>query len=147
MGYWLSGLVPSETRHSNELLIEQYTTLRRQIPLMYALMFINVLFLGIDTFRDVPLGMSFGIPLALSASIVARAVIWVRRRAIIATPRAAVFGRRSNPQRVHSALRIRWRHQLLLLPSGTSARRLFRSLVRHYAGNSSAPGFPKLVLD
>ena len=88
MGDWLSGLVPSETRHSNELLIEQYTTLRRQIPLMYALMFINVLFLGIDTFRDVPLGMSFGIPLALSASIVARAVIWVRRRAIIATPKA-----------------------------------------------------------
>jgi len=83
---WLSSLLPNKRRHSSELLIEQYATLRRQIPLMYALMFINVLFLGIDTFRDVPLGMSFGIPVALSAAIVARAVIWVRRRAIVATP-------------------------------------------------------------
>lgn len=83
---WLSNLFPSTTRQSSELLIEQYTTLRRQIPLMYALMFINVLFLGIDTFRDVPFGMSFGIPIALAAAIVTRALIWLRRQSIIATP-------------------------------------------------------------
>jgi predicted signal transduction protein with EAL and GGDEF domain len=41
---WLSSLLPNKRRHSSELLIEQYATLRRQIPLMYALMFINVLF-------------------------------------------------------------------------------------------------------
>lgn len=84
---WLYSLLPSTTRQSSELLVEQYTTLRCQIPLMYALMFINVLFLGIDTFRDVPFGMSFGIPIALSAAIVARAAIWVRRRSIIAAPK------------------------------------------------------------
>jgi diguanylate cyclase (GGDEF)-like protein len=84
---WFSNLFPSTTRQSSELLIEQYTTLRRQIPLMYALMFINVLFLGIGTFHDVPLGMSFGIPIALAAAIVARALIWLRRQSLIATPR------------------------------------------------------------
>jgi diguanylate cyclase (GGDEF)-like protein len=54
---------------------------------MYALMFINVVFLGIETFRAVPFGISFGIPVALSAVIVVRALLWFRRRSIVATPR------------------------------------------------------------
>jgi diguanylate cyclase (GGDEF)-like protein len=87
MAGWLFDLMPNSERQSGELLTEQYTTLRRQIPLMYALMFINVLFLGIETFRDVPLGMSFGIPMALSAAIVGRTIIWVRRRSIVAMPK------------------------------------------------------------
>ncbi len=83
---WLPEL---KTRHlpaSNELLYEQYTTLRRQIPLMYALMFINVLFLGIESFRDVPFGMSFGIPILLAIAIIARAAVWMRRRSTVAQP-------------------------------------------------------------
>ncbi|WP_260598566.1 putative bifunctional diguanylate cyclase/phosphodiesterase [Sphingomonas endolithica] len=72
---------------SDEFLLEQYVTLRRQIPLMYALMFINVLFLGFESFRDVPLGMSFGIPTLVSIAIIVRAALWVRRRSISAAPR------------------------------------------------------------
>jgi diguanylate cyclase (GGDEF)-like protein len=71
---------------SDSLLVEQYITLRRQIPLMYTLMFINVIFLGIATFQDVPLGMSFGVPAALSIAIVARTVLWLRRRSFVPQP-------------------------------------------------------------
>ncbi|GGE78370.1 putative bifunctional diguanylate cyclase/phosphodiesterase [Sphingomonas prati] len=71
---------------SNEFVLEQYRALRRQIPLMYALMFINVLFLGIATFHDVPFGMSFGIPVLLSVAIFARAFLWLRRRAVTPEP-------------------------------------------------------------
>lgn len=78
--------VPTPVAASEDLLLGQYYALRRQIPLMYALMFINVLFLGIATFRDVPLGMSFGIPVLLSVAIVARALLWVRRRSIVVKP-------------------------------------------------------------
>jgi diguanylate cyclase (GGDEF)-like protein len=83
---WLSGMRSHDARPSDEFLLEQYATLRRQIPLMYALMFINVLFLGVETFRDVPWGLSFGIPIGLSTVIIVRALLWVRRRSIVATP-------------------------------------------------------------
>jgi diguanylate cyclase (GGDEF)-like protein len=82
----LSRLRRHTARPSDEFLLEQYASLRRQIPLMYALMFINVLFLGIETFRDVPWGMSFGIPAVLSAAIIIRALLWFRRRSVAAAP-------------------------------------------------------------
>jgi diguanylate cyclase (GGDEF)-like protein len=81
---WLAGRLPHTTRPTDEFLLEQYATLRQQIPLMYALMFINVLFLGFETYRDMPWGTSFGIPVAVSMVIVVRAVVWVRRRTIVA---------------------------------------------------------------
>ncbi|HEX8413993.1 MAG TPA: diguanylate cyclase, partial [Sphingomicrobium sp.] len=71
---------------SDELLLEQYLTLRKQIPLMYSLMFINVSFLGFETFRDVPLGLSFGFPATLFLAIIVRAGLWIRRRSIMAPP-------------------------------------------------------------
>ncbi|MES3154200.1 putative bifunctional diguanylate cyclase/phosphodiesterase [Sphingomonas faeni] len=83
---WLSELKSRRLPQSDAFLLEQYTTLRRQIPLMYALMFINVLFLGIESFRDVPFGMSFGIPILLSLAIMVRAFLWVRRRSFVAQP-------------------------------------------------------------
>ncbi|RYF32314.1 MAG: diguanylate cyclase, partial [Cytophagaceae bacterium] len=83
---WLSELKSRRLPDSDAFLHEQYSTLRRQIPLMYALMFINVLFLGIESFRDVPFGMSFGIPILLSLVIIARAVLWFRRRTTEAQP-------------------------------------------------------------
>lgn len=72
---------------SDGFLLEQYAALRRQIPLMYALMFINVLFLGVESFRDVPFGMSFGVPITLTIVIIGRALLWVRRRAFVPQPR------------------------------------------------------------
>lgn len=77
-----SGLAPA----SDAFLLEQYAALRRQIPLMYALMFINVMFLGIESFRDVPFGMSFGLPIILTIVILARALLWMRRRLVVAQP-------------------------------------------------------------
>ncbi len=85
---WLSELKWRRLPESDEFLLEQYITLRRQIPFMYALMFINVLFLGIESFREVPFGMSFGIPIVLSGAIVARALLWMRRRSTVASPDA-----------------------------------------------------------
>jgi diguanylate cyclase (GGDEF)-like protein len=83
---WPPGPTSDAHPPSDELLHEQYLTLRRQIPLMYALMFINVSFLAFETFRDVPLGLSFGVPGALSIAIIIRAALWVHRRSVIATP-------------------------------------------------------------
>lgn len=71
---------------SDDLLRAQFLALRKQIPLMYAIMFINVSFLGFETFRDVSLGMSFGLPVALSMAIVVRAGLWLRRRSMEPTP-------------------------------------------------------------
>jgi diguanylate cyclase (GGDEF)-like protein len=83
---WLPEAKSRRLPASDAFLVEQYLALRRQIPLMYALMLINVLFLGIASFRDVPFGMSFGVPIALSAAIVIRALLWMRRRSVVARP-------------------------------------------------------------
>jgi diguanylate cyclase (GGDEF)-like protein len=83
---WLPDLRSRGKPASDAFLLEQYAALRRQIPFMYALMFINVLFLAIESFRDVPFGMSFGVPIILSVAIVARALLWVRRRSVVAQP-------------------------------------------------------------
>lgn len=86
MALSLPDLKSSANPATDDFLLGQYHALRRQIPLMYAVMFINVLFLGIATFRDVPWGMSFGIPILVSLVIVARALLWMRRRTIVASP-------------------------------------------------------------
>jgi diguanylate cyclase (GGDEF)-like protein len=83
---WLSNFWSRRVPASDSFLLEQYAALRRQIPLMYALMYISVLFLGIESFRDVPFGMSFGIPIALTVLITVRALLWMRRRSVVAQP-------------------------------------------------------------
>lgn len=86
MALSLPDLKSSAQPATDDFLLGQYHALRRQIPLMYAVMFINVLFLGIATFRDVPWGMSFGIPILVSLAIIVRAALWMRRRTIVASP-------------------------------------------------------------
>lgn len=71
---------------SDVLLREQYRALRKQIPLMYVLMFINVVFLAFSTSGDVPLTLSLGVPALMSAAIIARTGVWLRRRTIVAPP-------------------------------------------------------------
>ena len=68
------------------LLAEQYAALRKQIPLMYALMFIDIVFLAVSSYDDIPLAMSLGVPVALSVAITARAGLWLRRRKVAAPP-------------------------------------------------------------
>lgn len=74
-------------RSSDAMLQEQFANLRAQIPLMYGLMFINAWFLGIVTYKDVPLVLSLGVPLLLSAMIGARLVVWFLRSRSEPTPR------------------------------------------------------------
>lgn len=68
------------------LLREQYRALRKQIPLMYVLMFINVVFLAFSTSGEVPLALSLGVPASMSAAIIVRGGVWLRRRTIVALP-------------------------------------------------------------
>jgi diguanylate cyclase (GGDEF)-like protein/PAS domain S-box-containing protein len=73
-------LLDRSTEQAEVALKERHENLRRQVPLMYTLMFINVAFLSIITSRDVPLAVSLAVPGALSLVIMARAGIWLSRR-------------------------------------------------------------------
>ena len=65
----------------------QHAHLRGQIPLMYALMFINAAFLGIVTHGDVRPLYSLVIPAVLCTTIAGRAMVWVSRRSRQLSPR------------------------------------------------------------
>jgi diguanylate cyclase (GGDEF)-like protein/PAS domain S-box-containing protein len=71
---------------SDTMLREQYANLRAQIPWMYALMFVNAVFLGIATYGEVPVGYGIGIPAVLCVVVVVRAVLWLLRRRREASP-------------------------------------------------------------
>src|SRR3546814_6243367 len=58
---------------SEAVLREQYASLARQVPLMYALMFLNVLFLALVTADGGSWAVSFVAPLALTGIIAVRA--------------------------------------------------------------------------
>jgi diguanylate cyclase (GGDEF)-like protein len=55
---------------------------------MYALMFINVCFLGFASYGNVPASMSVGMPVALVAAMLVRAGLWLRRRHVSPGPAA-----------------------------------------------------------
>lgn len=59
---------------------EQYASLARQVPLMYALMFLNVLFLALVTANGGSWAVSFIAPLVLAAIIAVRGAAWYARR-------------------------------------------------------------------
>src|SRR3546814_3084067 len=62
---------------------EQYESLARQVPLMYALMFLNILFLSLVTVDDGSWAVGFEAPLALMVIIAVRGAAWyVRRNAV-----------------------------------------------------------------
>ena len=71
---------------SDELLAGQYQALRRQIPLMYALMFVDAAFLGFAAYNQVSLALSVGVPTVLLVVTVCRALIWIRREDTIPSP-------------------------------------------------------------
>lgn len=64
---------------SDAMLREQFANLRTQIPLMYALMLINAVFLGVATYGEVPRLYSLGLPAALMSGIIIRAGMWILR--------------------------------------------------------------------
>ena len=65
---------------SDAVVREQYASLARQVPLMYALMFLNVLFLALVTSDGASWAISFVAPLILAAIIAVRGAAWYRRR-------------------------------------------------------------------
>ncbi|MFV0624552.1 putative bifunctional diguanylate cyclase/phosphodiesterase [Sphingomonas sp. ac-8] len=65
---------------TDQLLVEQYLSLRRQIPLMYLLLVCNVAFLAGITIGEVPFLLSPGVPGLLSVLVAARGAIWFLRR-------------------------------------------------------------------
>lgn len=65
---------------SEAVLREQYASLTRQVPLMYALMFLNVLFLALVTADAASWPVSFVAPLALTVIIAVRGAAWYARR-------------------------------------------------------------------
>lgn len=71
---------------ADELLIEQFQALRKQVPLMYAIMAIDAAFLSFATFDKVPAVLGLGVPLVLLVLAMSRAVVWLRRRHV--TPNA-----------------------------------------------------------
>jgi diguanylate cyclase (GGDEF)-like protein/PAS domain S-box-containing protein len=76
----LAGLLGRTIGKSEAALQAQHANLKKQVPLMYMLMLINVAFLSITTSRDVPLALSLAAPAGLSLVIAVRACIWLRRR-------------------------------------------------------------------
>ncbi len=69
---------------SEAVVREQYASLVRQVPLMYALMFLNVLFLALVTADGDTWAISFVAPLALIAIVAARGAAWYMRRGRVA---------------------------------------------------------------
>tara|TARA_R110000868_G_scaffold79256_20_gene225647 strand:- start:2065 stop:4872 length:2808 start_codon:yes stop_codon:yes gene_type:complete len=71
---------------SQVALHEQYKALTGQIPLMYALMFINVFCLAMVTYGDVPVWLSLSVPATLSVIIVVRGFLWMARKRSVPSP-------------------------------------------------------------
>lgn len=67
---------------SEAVLLEQFSRLRTQIPLMYALMTVNAAFLAFATYGDVPNSHSIGGAVTLSLIVIIRAIVWLARPAI-----------------------------------------------------------------
>jgi len=78
---------------SAAVLQAQYSALRTQIPLMYALMAVNMLFLAAATYGEVPFAHSVGVPGVLCALIGVRTAVWLFRR-----------GRNPDPARIRRYL-------------------------------------------
>lgn len=60
------------TAAGQAVLQEQFRTLTKQIPVMYALLLVNSIFLGFATYETAPLALSVGFPSILAAVVVGR---------------------------------------------------------------------------
>jgi len=74
-----------DSEQNRTILVEQFVALRQQVPLMYAMMFVDAAFLAFAAHGTVSLWWSLGMPAGLAILSAVRAAFWVRRRAF--TPR------------------------------------------------------------
>jgi diguanylate cyclase (GGDEF)-like protein len=77
-----------ETEQSHAILVEQFRTLRQQVPLMYAMMFVDAAFLSFAAYGTVSPWWSLGMPAALALVSAIRAAFWLRRRSVAPEPEA-----------------------------------------------------------
>jgi diguanylate cyclase (GGDEF)-like protein len=73
-----AGSLTSEQAHA--VLLEQFRTLRRMIPLMYAMMLADSLFLSFAAYGTVEDRWSIGMPAVLVVLSAIRVIFWLRRR-------------------------------------------------------------------
>jgi diguanylate cyclase (GGDEF)-like protein len=78
--------VPVGTEQDRAILVEQFRALRQQIPLMYAVMLIDSMFLSFASHGYVHILWSMGMPAALAALSAVRAAFWLRRRRFAPEP-------------------------------------------------------------
>jgi diguanylate cyclase (GGDEF)-like protein/PAS domain S-box-containing protein len=74
------GVASGSAAQADTAFREQYASLARQVPLMYALMFLNVTFLALVTSEGGSWAISFFAPLVLAIIIVVRGAAWYARR-------------------------------------------------------------------
>ncbi|MCX8475982.1 MAG: EAL domain-containing protein [Sphingomonas sp.] len=76
------------SEQSRAILVEQFRALRKQVPLMYALMFFDAAFLSYASHGYVSPYWSLGMPGALALLCAARTLFWLHRRSFVPHPDA-----------------------------------------------------------
>ena len=74
-----------ESERNRAILVEQFAALRQQVPLMYAMMFVDSVFLAFAAHGTVSPWWSLGMPALLAVLSAIRAAFWMRHRSF--TPR------------------------------------------------------------
>ena len=69
--------VPGQLRA--EVQAEQFLILRRQVPILYVVLLINIAILCFSVFGSVPIALSFGVPSLFVALITGRMAVWLAR--------------------------------------------------------------------
>ncbi|NIJ18736.1 diguanylate cyclase (GGDEF)-like protein [Sphingomonas naasensis] len=80
--------VVTSSEQDRAILVEQFRTLRQQVPLMYALMLVDAAFLSFASNGTVSAWWSFGMPVVLAVLGAIRAAFWLRRRSFTPEPDA-----------------------------------------------------------
>jgi len=80
--------VSIDCEQDRAILVEQFRTLRQQVPLMYALMLVDAAFLGFASHGTVSAWWSMGMPVVLAVLGGLRAAFWLRRRGFTPEPEA-----------------------------------------------------------
>jgi len=75
-----------DSERNQAILVEQFRALRKQVPLMYAMMFVDSAFLAFAAHGTVSPWLDLGIPAALALLSALRAAFWLRRRSFLPRP-------------------------------------------------------------
>lgn len=81
-------LADPRTEEGRALLEEQFLTLGKQIPVMYAMLLFNASFMSFAAYSSVPKTLSLVVPGCLFAAVIMRTSLWLRRKT---TPSAAAI--------------------------------------------------------